>query len=271
MQFMQQHVRMKDVQLYLRDLLKEYGALFKYSPAPSPRAKCFSGGRARGVRREGRREGEEEGKGKGRKRRAATVCTMVGKHVSLGNEERGTWEPARRPLSVSDPRLPAARTWACALRRRPRLPWLRKAPAAWAQGRRDHWPALCAPFSRTLRPNPAHLTLTRCSPRPALPAPPCCPAPPRPLRPAALAPAPGAELLKLFAHPHLEDALDVQSKYPWVFGFDPGGWVAGAGQGQTLLERFSLLSFIVGAGHALAALSPMSRAGSVDGAAWHVT
>ena len=41
---MHEHVRMRDVRLYLRDVLREYGALMTYTPQPLPGAICYSGG-----------------------------------------------------------------------------------------------------------------------------------------------------------------------------------------------------------------------------------
>ncbi len=45
LQFLHEHVRMRDVRLYLRDVLQEYAALQQFQPYPHPQAVCYTGGR----------------------------------------------------------------------------------------------------------------------------------------------------------------------------------------------------------------------------------
>ena len=41
MQFMRDRLRIRDVRLYIRDLLKEYASLQKFKPKPNPLARCL--------------------------------------------------------------------------------------------------------------------------------------------------------------------------------------------------------------------------------------
>lgn len=41
MQFMRDRLRIRDVRLYIRDLLAEYASLQKFKPKPNPLARCL--------------------------------------------------------------------------------------------------------------------------------------------------------------------------------------------------------------------------------------
>ena len=45
-QFVQQHVRMEDALLYLRDLLQRYAALQRFTPKPQSKSACYTGAAA---------------------------------------------------------------------------------------------------------------------------------------------------------------------------------------------------------------------------------